>query len=264
MALAKYIRSGIVTTYVIAVVNVVVLALAGPAPVHAAAPVVLPVERYFENQTLKGFDVLVDRAYHERRRDLFPHNGLRNQFTGFHAGADVEFYSGQDARSEIPVRAIANGEVIYVGTVPGYGGLVVVRHHEPEVVTSLYGHVRLSDVRVRTGQRVTAGQTVAFLGKNFSAETSGARKHLHFGIHKGPALDFDGYEQTREHLRAEWYNPDDWLVRHGAGRDPRLTAATPTSDPTPAPALKVSSASDDAEDTSWLSRIIDWIRNRLA
>ncbi|MDP9211687.1 MAG: M23 family metallopeptidase [bacterium] len=240
-----------------------VMAATVPAA-HAAAPVSLPVERYFENQTLKGFDVLVDRAYHERHRDLFPHNGHRNQFTGLHAGADVEFYSGRDARREIPVRAIAAGEVIHVGTVPGYGGLVVIRHREPEVVTSLYGHVRLSDVRVRTGQRVTAGQTVAFLGESFSAETSGARKHLHFGIHKGPALDFDGYEQTREHLLAEWYNPDDWLVRHGAVRDPRLTAATPTPDPTPPPVLKVGTAPEDNKDTSWLSRFIDWFRDRLA
>lgn len=238
----------------------VVLAVALPAwPTRAAAAeVVLPVERYFERQTLKGFDVLVDRAYHERHRDLFPHNGFRNQFTGIHAGADVEFGSAADGRRDVPVKAVADGEIIYVGDVPGYGGLVIVRHHGPETVTSLYGHVRLRDAPVRSGQRVAAGQTIALLGKGFSAETSGARKHLHFGIHKGPALDVAGHEQTRERLLAEWYNPNDWLVRHGAALSPR-PAAAPAPSPSPEPAVV-----PDTPKETWFTRLIAWFRDFTA
>lgn len=236
--------------------------LATPAPALAVAA---PVERYVENQTLKGYGVLVDDAYHERHRDLFPNNGFQNQFTGIHAAVDVEFTEPSERRRDIPVRAVADGTVAYVGDVAGYGGLVIIRHTTPESVTSLYGHVRLRGLPVRVGQRVTEGQRIAVLGDHFSAETSGARKHLHFGIHKGSAVDVAGHEQTRERLHAEWYNPNDWLRRHGAEalRPPTPTsaaAASPATIPSPESAAKAATETD----TTWFDELIDWLKGLFA
>lgn len=220
----------------------------------AAQSVVLPVDGYYERQTVKGYGVLVDDAYHAARRELFPNNGFQNQFTGYHAAADVEFYQPEYSGKDVPVRAVAAGEVMYYGTVAGYGGVMVIRHTEPEVVTTLYGHVTRPTVRV--GDRVAAGQTIAYLGESFTAETSGARKHLHFGVHKGPALDLAGHEQSAAQLQAEWYDPNVWLAQYVPRRDPGLTpvASSPSSSPTtkalPSPA---------PQPKSWFEELFDFL-----
>lgn len=227
--------------------------------------VTVPVEEYLARQTLKGYGAVVDDAYHERHRDLFPNNGFQNQFTGIHAAVDVEFTSPADLRRDVPVRAVAGGTVIHIGDVAGYGGLVVIRHAEPESVTSLYGHLRLRGLPVRVGQRVREGQRIGVLGSHFSAETSGARKHLHFGIHKGPALDIAGHEQTRERLLAEWYNPNDWLRRHGAAALrpslPPTASPTPAASPEPTPTMLPPVTETK---TSWFDKLIDWLKDLFA
>lgn len=228
--------------------------LLAPAPAVAQA-VVLPVDGYYERQTVKGFGVLVDDAYHAARRELFPNNGYQNQFTGYHAAVDVEFYQPEFAGKDVPVRAVAAGEVIYFGSVAGYGGVMVIRHGEPEAVTTLYGHITRPTVRV--GDRVAAGQTIAYLGESFTAETSGARKHLHFGVHKGSQLDIAGHEQSAAQLQAEWYDPNVWLARYVPRTDPGLTAvaATPSPSPSPEPFLTPAPAEPKP---SWLDRLIDF------
>jgi len=217
--------------------------LATPASSQAAAPIALPIDGYFERQTMKGFGFNVTPEFHQQHRELFPNNGLPNQFKGYHAGVDVEYSTPAAADVAVPVRSIAAGEVAYVGTVPGYGGLIIVRHTQPEKVTSLYGHVRLSDAPVKLGDRVTAGQTLATLGEQFTPDTSGARKHLHFGIHRGLEVDRGGHEPTQQGLKAEWYSPNDWLARYVA---PPAATPTPTPIPTPsAMATPISTATGD-------------------
>jgi len=44
------------------------------------------------------------------------------------------------------------------------------------------------------------------LGKGYSDETDGERKHLHFAIHKGTKIDVRGYVQTKGELQ-DWLNP---------------------------------------------------------
>lgn len=204
-----------------------------PLPATAVATVTPPIDGYFERQGIKGFGTLADAAFHEQHRALFPNNGFANQFTGYHAGVDVEYTAPDDLNRDVPVRAITDGEVIYAGDVIGYGGVIVIRHQTPEAVTSLYGHIRLRDRQVNVGDRVTAGQTLAMLGAQFTAETSGARKHLHFAIHRGPNLSLAGHEQTVERLQAEWYNPNDWLARYLPTPQPSPTvqAQPPASPP---------------------------------
>lgn len=61
----------------------------------------------------------------------------------------------------MPVRAAADGKVVYVGTgLRSYGQLVVVRHAEPFL--SAYGY--LQTLQVREGQEVRAGEQIATMG----------------------------------------------------------------------------------------------------
>lgn len=229
-----------------------VAALVGPSPAWGAA-VALPIDGYWERQTVKGFGTNVTAEFHAQRRALFPNNGLPNQFTGIHAGVDIEYNQPSDVGIPIPIRAAADGEVVTVTMAAGYGGVIVVRHQAPESVTTLYGHLRLADRRVNPGDRVAAGQTLAFLGESFTVDTSGARKHLHFSVHKGPAAELAGHVSSAAALEAGWYNPNDWLARY----DTRLTPSPPpTVVPTPLP-------SPAAASRGWFDRLIDWIGSLL-
>lgn len=72
-----------------------------------------------------------------------------------------------------PVRAAADGVVVYAGRgLPQYGALVIIKHDEHYL--SAYGHNRA--LLVREGQRVKAGQRIASMGEQ------GGRALLHFEI----------------------------------------------------------------------------------
>jgi len=87
-----------------------------------------------------------------------------------HDGIDLAAPAGS------PVKTAAPGTTLYAGEQKGYG-LIVIVQHEGELVT-LYAHNR--DVRVKTGQKVRAGQVVATVGD--SGKTSGP--HLHFEVRR--------------------------------------------------------------------------------
>ncbi len=191
-----------------------------PSPTAATTPaardVALPVDGFFDRQTLNRFGTQVTEEFRAAHRDLFPAaTSEYPKFYGYHAAADAEYSAPSEASTQAPVRAIAPGTVVYKDSVTGYGGLIIVRHEQPERITSLYGHVRLSDSPVNVGDQVTTGQVIAYLGAPFSAETSGERKHLHFGIHKGSETDLQGYEPNESALNAGWYDPNAWLREQG-------------------------------------------------
>lgn len=117
-----------------------------------------------------------------------------------------------------PVRAVYDGEVTFAGqeqpffcpplgqTVSGLG--VVIRHRLPdgEAYLSIYAH--FSEVRVREGEQVTAGQEIGLSG-NTGCSTG---PHLHFEMRKnksGTWAVFDPYGWEGE-------GPDPWS-RHPAG-----------------------------------------------
>lgn len=75
-----------------------------------------------------------------------------------------------------PIRAIANGQVMYADPHGGYGKYIVVRHADG--FTSHYGHC--DKVEVAPGQRVTAGQIIGTVGS--SGVSTGP--HLHFEIRR--------------------------------------------------------------------------------
>ncbi|MEO7323728.1 MAG: peptidoglycan DD-metalloendopeptidase family protein [Dokdonella sp.] len=75
-----------------------------------------------------------------------------------------------------PVRAAADGAVVYSGNgLIGYGELIIVKH-SPSFL-SAYGHNRKR--LVKEGDRVKAGQTIAEMGSS-----SASRDSLHFEIRK--------------------------------------------------------------------------------
>ena len=105
-----------------------------------------------------------------------------NLITGFAAGdptrqgIDIAGSAGQ------PVRATADGVVVYSGSgLVGYGELIIVKHNEQWL--SAYGHNRAR--LVNEGQLVKAGQQIAEMGRS-----GAARDMLHFEIrYNGKPVD---------------------------------------------------------------------------
>lgn len=80
-----------------------------------------------------------------------------------------------------PITAAAFGRVMYVGTLRGYGNIVIVQHNNGYL--SVYGNIRTALVAEK--QAVTRGQRIAEMGN-----TEAERMQLHFEIRKdGEAVD---------------------------------------------------------------------------
>ncbi|HTW54362.1 MAG TPA: peptidoglycan DD-metalloendopeptidase family protein [Stellaceae bacterium] len=77
-----------------------------------------------------------------------------------------------------PVRAIDGGTVVYSGNeVKGYGNIVLIRHANGWI--SAYAH--LSDVAVRPGDAISAGEVIAKVGNSGGV----AEPQLHFELRRG-------------------------------------------------------------------------------
>jgi murein DD-endopeptidase MepM/ murein hydrolase activator NlpD len=89
---------------------------------------------------------------------------------GFHAGIDISSAYGT------PVRATANGVVLFTGWRTGYGRTVEIDHGNG--ISTLYGHnCRFA---VKAGQKVKKGQVICYVGT--SGYSTGP--HLHYEVHK--------------------------------------------------------------------------------
>lgn len=75
-----------------------------------------------------------------------------------------------------PIRAVADGQVMYADPHGGYGRYVVIQHLDG--FTSHYGHCE--KLEVAPGQKVTAGQIIGTVGS--SGVSTGP--HLHFEIRR--------------------------------------------------------------------------------
>ncbi len=225
--------------------TVLLLVLAGSVAHAQSTPtqVALPIDGFFERQTVKTFGTLVTPEFLAARPSDFRLDNGYPKFYGYHAAADVEYTAPNEQTQAAAVRAVVDGEVAFVGTVTGYGGVVVLRHTQPEPVTSLYGHIKPGSVSVQVSDRVAAGQQIAVLGDGFSAETAGERKHLHFGVHRGPNVALAGHEPSEAALRAVWENPNDWLRRY--------LPASPSPEASPPAAA--------AKQKPWWQRALDWL-----
>ncbi len=94
--------------------------------------------------------------------------GPRGQRGRLHEGIDI------DGRRGDPIRAAAAGVVTRASTARGYGLMVVIDHGGG--LTTRYAHA--SQVHVRVGQRVEAGDLIARVGRTGNARGA----HLHFEV----------------------------------------------------------------------------------
>ncbi|MEW6546267.1 MAG: M23 family metallopeptidase [Bacillota bacterium] len=87
----------------------------------------------------------------------------------FHAGVDLAAPKGT------PVRAVADGVVVFAGYKVGLGRTVILDHGHG--IRTVYGHH--SRLLVQAGQQVEAGQIIAAVGESGRATGD----HLHFELH---------------------------------------------------------------------------------
>jgi murein DD-endopeptidase MepM/ murein hydrolase activator NlpD len=140
------------------------------------------------------------------------------RFLGYHAGDDIEMdLADLQARGivDVPVFAMADGTVQFVGWVNGYGGVMIIVHElDGKTISSLYGHIDKDSATVKVGDQVKKGQQIAVLGEGFTHETDGRRMHLHFALWNGDEVKFPGYVDTKEEL-VGWLDPYVFFVEHG-------------------------------------------------
>jgi Peptidase family M23/N-acetylmuramoyl-L-alanine amidase/Putative peptidoglycan binding domain len=93
---------------------------------------------------------------------------------GQHRGIDFEAADGT------PIYAAAAGVVAHIGNAQGFGQWIVIRHDDGP--STVYGHMwNAAALGLRQGDRVFAGQHIAFVGNN--GQSTGP--HLHFEVHPG-------------------------------------------------------------------------------
>jgi hypothetical protein len=132
------------------------------------------------------------------------------RFTGYHTGIDFET-TPAEAFIDIPVSAACDGAVLLARWVSGYGGVLAQRCVvDTQPVTVLYGHLRLSSIAKKAGAAIVAGDPIGVLGQGATHETDGERKHLHFSVHRGTAVELRGYAQKAADS-SSWIDPETLL-----------------------------------------------------
>ena len=119
-------------------------------------------------------------------------------YTRFHEGIDIRPLH-RDAHGEPldEVRAIADGKVVHVNSVPGYsnyGKYIVIEHRwGGSNYYSLYGH--LSSLGVQTGEMVKRSQRIAVMGYTGTG-LNRERAHLHLELNLIFSHEFDSWYNT--------------------------------------------------------------------
>jgi murein DD-endopeptidase MepM/ murein hydrolase activator NlpD len=122
------------------------------------------------------------------------------KFSGYHTGTDFETLPAEQD-SDVKIYAVCTGPLLLKKYASGYGGVAVQQCNiEGSDVTVIYGHLKLDSISVETAQNLTSGELIGILGKGYSTETDGERKHLHLGVHKGKTISLLGYVQNKAQL----------------------------------------------------------------
>lgn len=98
-------------------------------------------------------------------------------------GAGPEFHYGIDIANPVGTSVVAShaGTITYVGTMGGYGKVMMMQHViDGETYSSVYAH--LNSFTASIGQTVATGQEIGKMGN--TGRSTGP--HLHFEIHIGP------------------------------------------------------------------------------
>ncbi len=132
------------------------------------------------------------------------------KFRGFHTGIDFETTENERDK-EIEIRAICNWPLVYKNWVSGYGGVAIQKCTlESEEVTMLYGHLYIDTIDINLNAEIKAWKKIGILGKWYSTETDGERKHLHLSIHKGTTINLKWYVASEGELDS-WIDPMEYL-----------------------------------------------------
>lgn len=132
------------------------------------------------------------------------------RFQGFHTGADLEI-NPDELNINIEVKALCDGELLMTKVASGYGGVAVQSCVlDGQSMTVVYGHIRFGSMTTKVGTSLKKGDFIAYLGKAYSSETDGERKHLHLAIHKGTSINILGYVQSESELTS-WLDPAVYL-----------------------------------------------------
>lgn len=90
-----------------------------------------------------------------------------------HKGLDLA------AKLGTPIVAAGDGVVTYAGPASGYGNKITIAHDNG--LTTLYGHMYASGIKVSSGERVKKGEVIAEIGN--AGRSTGP--HTHFEVLKG-------------------------------------------------------------------------------
>ncbi|MFA6048306.1 MAG: M23 family metallopeptidase [Parcubacteria group bacterium] len=157
---------------------------------------VFPIDRAEERVTKKPFGIFITK----QNSPVQP-----ERFSGYHTGTDFETFP-EEQNSDVSISAITNGKVIEKRWISGYGGVLIESAvYDNSSITIVYGHLNLSSINKKTGDSLSTGEKIGILGRGYSQETDGERKHLHLGIHKGSAVDVRGYVNNKVQLR-DWFD----------------------------------------------------------
>ena len=170
---------------------------ATPEPTNTSSGFVPPLARAADRITKKKFGMYIT-----------PQNSpvQPEKFKGYHVGTDFEIFP-DELTAEVPVKAVCTGKIALKKYASGYGGVAVQSCElDGGPITAIYGHLNLSSIAASVGEGINAGDTLGILGKGYSAETNGERKHLHLGFHKGSGIDIRGYVQKQSEL-SNWMDP---------------------------------------------------------
>lgn len=128
------------------------------------------------------------------------------RFTGFHTGVDFEIFP-EEADKDVVIKAVCNGKLIQKKSASGYGGVVVQSCNlNGQPITVVYGHLKLASINQAVDTNITVGEEIGILGKAYSLETDGERKHLHLAFHKENQINLLGYVPLNLEL-SEWLDP---------------------------------------------------------
>lgn len=156
-----------------------------------------PLDRSRERITKKPFGIFIT----PQNSPIQP-----EKFSGYHTGTDFEIFS-EEEKSDVNVRAVCTGKIEVRKYATGYGGVAVQTCVlDGKDITVVYGHLKLDSIRVKVGDELHAGDEIGILGAAYSSETSGERKHLHLGFHRGKSFNILGYVQNKDELSG-WIDP---------------------------------------------------------
>jgi Peptidase family M23 len=116
-------------------------------------------------------------------------------YSRFHEGIDIRPLQRDEHGEPLDVvRAIANGKVAHVNSVPGYsnyGKYIVIEHRwDGSTYYSLYGH--LSSIAVQPGNTVKRGQNIAVMGYTGTG-LNRERAHLHLELNLMLSHEFESW-----------------------------------------------------------------------